>query len=373
MDNKQLSKEEMLRIVEENISKIENKDFNIYFYVLDTKGNPSGSLEYIYQTALVLSKKGYKVTMLHQEKEFVGVEEWLGTEYAALPHKNIETENVEVNASDFLFIPEIFTNVMSATKKLPCKRVIILQNYNQMSEFMPVGVTPEDLRINDIITTTKVQEGILHDYFPNTRTHVVSPSIKKVFRPATLPQKLIVNVVSKEQTDVNRIIKPFYWKYPIYKWISFRDLRGVSQEMFAEALREGAITICVDDITNFGYSALEAMRCGSILLSKIPQTLTDWNVEKDENGEEHLTDACVWFDHVDRVPDILASVIRTWTLDKIPSVVYEREHKFDNLYTPEAQESDIEKVYEKEIFEKRLNDFKEVRDQFNNTTEKVEE
>ena len=57
---------------------------------------------------------------------------------------------------------------MSQTKKLPCKRVIIMQNYNHLAEFMPVGVTPEMLKIFDIITTTKVQEGILHSYFPTT-------------------------------------------------------------------------------------------------------------------------------------------------------------------------------------------------------------
>ena len=73
----ELNKEEMIQIVEENIKRIEDKDFNVYFYVLDTKGNPSGSLEYIYQTALTLQNLGYKVTMLHQDKDFVGVGEWL--------------------------------------------------------------------------------------------------------------------------------------------------------------------------------------------------------------------------------------------------------------------------------------------------------
>ena len=174
----ELNKEEMIQIVEENIKRIEDKDFNVYFYVLDTKGNPSGSLEYIYQTALTLQNLGYKVTMLHQDKDFVGVGEWLGEKYSEIPHKFVGTEteqpdeNIQISASDFLFIPEIFSHVMSQTKKLPCKRVIIMQNYNHLAEFMPVGVTPEMLKIFDIITTTKVQEGILHSYFPTTVTPV---------------------------------------------------------------------------------------------------------------------------------------------------------------------------------------------------------
>ena len=107
-----ITKNDMLKVVNESISKLENKEFNIYFFVLDTKGNPSSSLEYIYQTALSLSKMGYNVAMLHQEKEFVGVREWLGDEYADLKHFNIEKDNVPISASDFLFIPEIFANVM---------------------------------------------------------------------------------------------------------------------------------------------------------------------------------------------------------------------------------------------------------------------
>ena len=33
----ELTKNEMLRIVEENISRLKNKDFNLYFFVIDTK------------------------------------------------------------------------------------------------------------------------------------------------------------------------------------------------------------------------------------------------------------------------------------------------------------------------------------------------
>ena len=101
----ELTKQEMLRIVDENISRLKNKDFNLYFFVLDTKGNPTSSLEYIYQTALVLHKKGYNVSLLHQENDFVGVRDWLGDEYANLPHLNIEKDNVEITPSDFIFIP----------------------------------------------------------------------------------------------------------------------------------------------------------------------------------------------------------------------------------------------------------------------------
>ena len=231
---------------------------------------------------------------------------------------------------------------------------------------MPIGVTPRDLRIKDVITTTTVQEGIVKSYFPSINTHIVSPSIKKMFRKPTQPQKLVVNVVARNQEDLNKIMKPFYWKYPVYKWVSFRDLRGLSQDVFCEALREGAITIWIDEDSNFGYAALEAMRSDSILLAKLPKTLSDWNVEKNEAGDIVPTDACVWFDHIDRVPDILASVVRTWTLDKVPAEVYEKQHKLDDVYTPERQEMEIENVYEHSIFERRIKEFEIVLDNIKN-------
>lgn len=363
-------KNDILQVVEEHIGKIKNKDFNVYFFVLDTKGNPSGSLEYIYQTALILHNKGYRVSMLHNDKEFVGVGGWLGEEYANLKHMNTELENVEVSPSDFLFIPEIFASVAVKTKDMPCKRILIVQNYNHLAEFMPVTASMYDLRLSDIITTTKVQEGILHDYFPGMKTHIVSPCIKKMFRDNDQPRKLVVNVVSKTTTDVNRIIKPFYWKYPIYKWISFRDLRGLSQDEFCEALRDGAITIWIDDDTNFGYSALEAMRCGTILLAKQPSTFTDWNIDEEKKS---LTDACLWFSHVDDVPDMLASVIRTWTLDAIPAEIFENQKKLNDRYTVEGMEKEIEHVYEKTLFEGRISEFDEFKAQAkskNNATKK---
>ena len=367
----ELNKEEMLKVVEENIQKMENKSFNVFFFVIDTKGNPSGSLEYIYRTALTLKDLGYNVSMLHQEEEFVGVRDWLGDAAADLPHHNIEKENVEISACDFLFIPDILSSVMSQTKTLPCKRVIILQNHSFMADFMPVGVTPFDMNINEMVVTTNALKDIADEYFPGIKTHVVRPMINPVFRNNDTPKKLIINMVSRSQDDISRIIKPFYWKYPVYKWVSFRDLRGVTQEVFADALREGAITVWMDSVTDFGYSALEAAKSGSIVIAKVPDTPTDWTFVKEENEERKeasnaLNPAFIWFDDIRRVPDMVASIVRTWTLDKIPQDLYDSLAKAADNYTYDEHRDDVEKEYAKGLFEKRLSDFREVLAQIKN-------
>lgn len=352
----EMTKTEMLKIVKESISKLESKEFNVFFFVLDTKGNPSGALEYIYQTALVLKDNGYNVAMLHQEKEFIGVGGWLGEEYASLPHYNIEKENVEITPSDFLFIPEIFANVMLQTKKLPCKRVIIIQNYDNICEFMPPTQTPFRLGITDAIVTTNEQVKKVKDFFPELKCHVVSPSIKSMFRNNDAPRKLVVNVLCKDQSKFNQIVKPFYWKNPIYQWVSFRDLRGLPQETFCDALRESAITIWMDDDTKFGYTLLESLRCGNIVLAKSPTHPSDWMF--DSEGE--LTNSVLWFEDIEDIPSILASVVRSWTLDMVPGDVYENQSKFNELYSEEQQNNEIMDAYVYELFNKRLKDFKEV-------------
>ena len=75
MDNKKIKALEKVRA---EIEKIDKKENNVYFFVLDTKGIASGSLEYIYKLAMIAKNDGYNVSMLYQiEKgdEFVGVKD----------------------------------------------------------------------------------------------------------------------------------------------------------------------------------------------------------------------------------------------------------------------------------------------------------
>lgn len=357
-----MTNNEMLKIASEAISKIENNEFNIYFFVLDTKGNPSSQVEYFYRTALALKNMGYNVAMLHNEENFVGVSDWLGKDYDNIKHYNIEKENVPIKSSDFLFIPEILANVMMQTIKLPCKRVVVVQNYNHLTEFMPVSQNMETLAIRDAIITTEAQAEKIERYFPGLRTHIVHPAISDKFEKSNKPQQMIVNIISKNQSFVHQIVKPFYWMYDLYKWVSFRDLRGVTQDLFSESLKESAITIWIDDDTNFGCTLLDALKSGTIVLAKIPDHPSEWML--DENGD--LTDSIIWFDDFDNVPHMLASLVRSWTNDSIPNEIYDKQEKFNEMFTEKQQIKEIKQVYVDEIINKRLEEFKEVKKDIEN-------
>jgi hypothetical protein len=284
-------------------------------------------------------------------------------------YATVENENIEIQPCDFLFVPEIFSNVLAQTKKLPCKRVVILQNFNYLTEFMPFGGGWSDMGIRDAITTTERQAQLAKECFPYINTFIVPPAIKSLYYEGKEPKKMVVNIVAKNQSDVNRIVKPFYWKYPLYRWVSFRDLRGIPNEIFADALREAAITIWVDTDTNFGYTPLEAMKSGSIVIGKIPEDIPEWML----NEDGMVNDAGIWFDNINDVYPIIASVVRTWINDSVPTDIYEEMKKVSGKYTPAQQKEAIENVYVKGFFEKRKEDFLDAMTKLSTTQNNTEE
>ena len=330
MDKKEIKT--ALNNIKSAITKVEKKDFKLLFFVADSKGTPVGSLTYTYELAYELQEMGYKVQMLYAEKDFVGVKDWLGEKYANLPHFDTSKQNIDVSPSDFLFIPELFSNVMVKTKQLPCKKVAILQNFDYLTELIPLGTSWETLGIRDCITTSKSMAERLHEIFPTIRTYVIRPTIDEVFTPSD-KARLIVNIVSKDENDINRIVKPFKWRFPLYDFVTFRYINGRSREEEARYLREGSITVWVDEKTDFGYSALEAMAAGNIVIGKVPENTPEWML--DENGE--LLDNGVWFYRTRDVHQILASVIQSLLYDKVPQGLYENMKETLSRYTKEKQ------------------------------------
>ena len=129
----------------------------------------------------------------------------------------------------------------------------------------------------------------------------------------------------------------------MYKWVAFRDLNGLSREQFADALNEAAITVWVDNETDFGFVPLEVMKSGSILIGKVPENIPDWMWDKEENTDD-LTNAGIWVDDFNNLPNIIASVIRTWTLDSIPDTLFEKSQEIVTEFTEGKQLQNIKDV-----------------------------
>lgn len=364
-EEKENKKEVILERVKKEIEKLKTKGSRFYFYVIDTKGVPSGSLLYIYKIAYHLHQSGYDVTMLHSEKDFVGIGEWAEKKYAELKHETVENKRQKFSPADFLFIPDIYTEIMSQTKAMPCKRIIIFQNDEYFTRFIPLGVSPYKYGITDAIVNTEYNKEWFKTNLQHIKTHLIRPGISTtMFRKPEKPRKLIVNFVCKDGNDASRIVKPFMWKYPNLKWVTFAQLGNLPQDVFADALRDGAITIWVDDEASFGYAPLEALKTGSIVIGKIPQKLPEW-MKNDEGG---ITDSVIWFDDFSVVPDLLARLIGMWIRDEVPEGVYESIKAADDLHTKEINEKDIDDVIN-EFIEKRLAEFEGVLESLNKEIE----
>lgn len=365
--------------IDKSIKQLKDNDFTLYFFVVDCKGIPNSSIGYIYELAKTLYNQGFNVKMIYQladeytkpelyklrkqgsvpepSKQFVGVKDWLGNEYASLPHLNIATQEWSVSPSDFLFIPEALSSLMFETykHKLPCKRYVILQNYNYVSEFIPLGVEWKNYGIFDAIAISDSQANKIKEVFPYMRTSILPPVVNDVFRKPIKPKKLVVNIITKDPNDVNRVIKPFYWKYPMYKFISFRELRNIPREQYADYLKEGIATVWVDRDTSFGYAPLEAMRCDNIVIGKIPEDMPEWMYD-----EEGIINNALWVYNINDIPDVLAKAVGSWMRDEIPSELLDEMGKTNQKYHFEEWDKNVERIFEGFV-EERIQSFEEIK------------
>ncbi|MCL2311930.1 MAG: hypothetical protein FWC41_05515 [Firmicutes bacterium] len=347
-------KEEIIEKLNLELDKFDKRENKIYFFVVDSKENPSGSQYYIYNMAYNLLEIGYKVEILYQideDDEFVGVSDVFGKKYMTdLPHRNVKKDDVQINISDILIISEIFSSLMHETKKLPCKRVILCQNFNLIPETLPVGSEYGVSGSIEVITTSERQKELLLEVMPYLKVSIIEPFISPLFFEKLSREKdLQVSIVSNDRTAVNRIVKFFYLKYPIFKFVSFKHLAGLTQEMFAEELEKSVACVWYDYFTNFGYTPLEAMRCSTIPICVIPEEPTDWMLK--EGGG--LVDSVIWCTNLNTVHNAISTVINTYLEDNIPIEFKNNMKEFDNKYTKENQKEQIKLVFEQYINSKK--------------------
>lgn len=347
MDNLKKA-EELVETLQQNLEKIEKKDFSIYFFIIDTNGTPIGSVANIYEHVKVLNQLGYKACILHEKNEYATkqlefIKGWLGEEYSSLPHASIEDKEVKINMVDYIMVPELFANVMEQTVNLPGKRVVFCQSYDYITETLQAGKSWSDYNITDCITTTEKQKEYIDGLFNGKiNTKVVPVSIDERFKKTDKLKKPIISILTRDQRETVKIFKTFYLKYPHLKWVTFRDMRGMTKEVFSSALQESCLSVWVDDISAFGTFPLESMACDTPVIGKVPNLPNGWITEK--NG--------MWVDNSVIIPDLVAQYIQSWLEDAVPSEIFSEMEETVKKYDVKSMKKEIKKVY-KELFESR--------------------
>lgn len=336
------------------LNELKNKESNFYFFTLDTKGNPTAGVANIYEHVKVLTELGYKAHILHEKNDYklrgneegMGIADWLGEEYAELSHVSIEGQELQVKPSDFMFIPEIFASVMEQVKNMSCKKIVFAQSPEYMFEVLPIGRRwTIDYGFNDVITTSDRVAEHIKNHFPDINAHVIPVSIPEYFKPSDKPKKPIVTLVARNQSDVIKITKSFYLQYPLYKWVTFKELRGLPRKQFAQELSESFLSVWVDDLSGFGTFPIEAMECNTPVIGKMPNILPEWMETKDEDGNPILRDNGIWTNTTQNIPELIGRYLKLYLEDSEPAEILENMEKTRGTYTSDVQRDKIEVVY----------------------------
>jgi hypothetical protein len=335
-----MNQEQILKL-EESIQKMRDKKSRIYFLVQDTKGNAKASIRYIYEMALSLKNNGFNAIMLHETPEYFGVTDWLGEEYMTnLEHRPIEGSNLEISPEDLIIVPEIYGFVMDQITKLPCGKIVLSQSYDYIFETLQPGQTWTQLGFNKCITTSEKQKEYITTTMRSVSVDVIEPTISDVFEKQEFPPKTIIGVHTRDHRDTVNLIKSFYVKFPQYRWITFRDLRGLSQTEFTNAMKESFASVWIDSISSFGTFPLESMKMGIPVIGLVPNITPEWMNE--ENG--------IWINNQNMIVDVIADFIQNWLEDNInPKLYEEMDVTINKLSTKEKFESEVVELFSKMI------------------------
>tara|TARA_Y100000401_G_scaffold117565_1_gene127176 strand:+ start:7649 stop:8782 length:1134 start_codon:yes stop_codon:yes gene_type:complete len=347
--------------LEEAIEKINNKDFGIYFFTIDTKGNPTAGVANIYEHVKVLRELGYNAQILHDKNDYklkgddegIGLEDWLGEEYASLPHVSIESQQLQVGLADVVVIPEAFASIMKQTTNFPCKRIVFLQSYEYIFEMLEIGENWGAFGINDVITTNQNLKDYVNSVFRNMVTEIIPVGIPEYFTPNEKPTVPTVAISARDKREVLKLVKVFFQKYPHYQFVTFRDMSGLARKDFAKALQESFLGVWIDELASFGTFPIECMKTNTPVIGKIPRLVPEWMGNVDDKGNLQLNDNGVWTANLNALPDLIATMVGLYMEDSIPTNITEGTTEYTTQYTEEKTKNTIKEVYGK-IFDRRI-------------------
>ena len=342
--------QEQITKLEQSIQNMKDKKSRIYLLVQDTKGNAKASVTYIYDLGMALLNNGYNPIILHETPDYTGVGEWLGEEYmTSLPHKTIEGQNLEIAPEDLIVIPELYGFVMSQISKLPCGKIVLSQAHDHILETLQPGQTWSQLGFYKCITTSETQKEYIENIMRGISIDVLKPFISDKFKPNTLPAKPIIAIHAREQREAVNMIKSFYIKFPQYRWITFRDMRGLTIDEFANAMKDCFLSVWIDETSSYGTFPLESMKCKIPVVGLVPNLLPEWMNE--DNG--------VWINNKIQMVDYVADFLQNWLEDSINENLEESIIKTtENLPTKENFEKLSVNLFEGYLT-KRLESFEE--------------
>ena len=246
-----------------------------------------------------------------------------------------------------MIIPELFGNVLQQIEKMPCKKIILAQSYDYILDMLPPGASWSTYGVNSFITTTETIKQEINKLFPLTTGYIVNPSIPSYFKNEDKLKKPIIAIMCRDDRTTSKIVKSFYLKYPLYSFVTFRDIKNMSRQDLAGVLNDYFLSVWVDETSSFGTFPVESMRCGTPVIGKVPMIQPEWISEK--NG--------VWlFDEL-QIPEAIAIFCKNFFEDLEDTELLNEMKTMDSKYSEEEQSKQIKEVYT-QIFTDRISELK---------------
>ena len=353
---------EIMKNLDSAIEKIKNKEHKIIFLVPDTKGNGKSSVIHLYNQALLLKANGYNVAMLHEKNDFIKVGSWLTPECDELEHMSIEDNKLVVGPSDFIIVPEVYGSVFEQINTMTLEKVIYVQSYDYMLEAFSPGKSWIDLGVEECITTSNTLKNMIEDTVPVEDVQFIEPKIDGSFAKYGKPQKPVIAIHCRDTRKAAKIIKAFYLKYPIYRFISFKDMHAMAHNEFATNLKECAVSVWIDDDSSFGRFAVESIKCNVPVIGKVPNIIPEWMT--DDNG--------IWVYDENQIPELISSFMKNWLEDTLPDNLKSVSETMTDKFTEENFEKNGLEVFEY-LFNKKIGKLETIKENINKSLEKNEQ
>jgi hypothetical protein len=366
----ELSAEEKAKVRLENLKTKKSK----FYFFLPAIKEANASTNEIYFQATTLKKAGYDVTLLVDSTEYLNPF-YVDKELQDVKHFVINSGRLDISPEDVVVIPEIYTNVMEQTINVPAIRIVLCQSLDYMYNALLPSTSWADFGIDSVITTSDQTKKYLDTLYPN-RFDIQNYTIgvPSYFKSWDKPKRPVISFVTRNPNDINKIAKDFYAKFPYYSFVTFDSMftdtkppRQTTRKEFADKLSKNFACVWVDRISTYGTFPLEAMACGTIPVSLLPDF--DPPYIFDEN-QKYLDGAGYWTTSIYQVADILGKLTAAFLDDNVPESVYKTMSTVAAAHTSEISEASIVKAYE-HFINKRINDLEDALNKTETQTEQA--
>jgi len=355
----ELEKIEKIKI---SLDKLINKKSKFLFVVPESQ-SPVASVYEIYFHATVVKNLGYEVIIMVEKGDYVAPA-WIEKELTNHPHMSMSDPKLQVGPEDIMVIPEVYSNIMEQTKKLPCLRIGLLQSVDYMTSSLIPGTDWQSFGIRDVITTSQTLKEWLETFYGADKfdIKIYNIGIPEYFERTSVPQQPVISVIGRNANEISKFVKLFFSKYPQYNWLTFDPMVTKSkppQPMrrvdFAKRLQHNFAAIWIDRIASFGTFPLECMKSGTIPICLKPDIMPEYMIERDEKGApiKIVEGAGVWTENYYDLPVLAGDVLIKFLDDNISPELYNIMESVVSKYNQTDSETRLVEIYT-ELANKRI-------------------